>query len=290
MMPVNLYTGGIEHAILHLLYSRFWVKVMRDLGLTAHSEPFARLRNQGMILGEDGEKMSKSRGNVVDPDDLVREYGADTVRTYLMFIAPWELGGPWDPQGINGPAKWLSRVWNVYFETGSSGPAETVSEAELRYAVHATLKKVGADFERLSFNTIVAALMELTNTLVKAKRAPVFGTPAWEEALDVFNRMLAPLVPHIAEEIWAQRGQPGSVHTQSWPVVDEQAATRDTVTVGVQVSGKVRGQVTIARAATQEEAMAAARANPDVARFVEGKDTVKEIYVPGRIINIVVRG
>ncbi|GHF56746.1 leucyl-tRNA synthetase [Deinococcus metalli] len=290
MMPVGLYTGGIEHAILHLLYSRFWIKVMRDMGLTAHSEPFARLRNQGMILGEDGEKMSKSRGNVVDPDDLVREYGADTVRTYLMFIAPWELGGPWDPQGINGPAKWLSRVWNLYFETGSSGPAETVTEAELRYAVHSTLKKVGADFERLSFNTIVAALMELTNTLVKAKRAPVFGTPAWDEALDIFGRMLAPLVPHIAEEIWTQRGQPGSVHTQSWPAVDEAAATRDTITIGVQVSGKVRGQVTISRAATQDEAMAAARANPDVARFVEGKDTVKEVYVPGRIINIVVKG
>ena len=289
MMPVNLYTGGIEHAILHLLYSRFWVKVMRDMGLTKHSEPFARLRNQGMILGEDGDKMSKSRGNVVDPDDLVREYGADTVRTYLMFIAPWELGGPWDPQGINGPAKWLSRVWNIYFEAGTSGPAESVTDADLRYAVHATLKKVTGDFDRLSFNTIIASLMELTNTLVKAKRAPVFGTPAWDEALDVFNRMLAPVVPHIAEEIWMQRGLEGSVHTQSWPAVDEAAATRDTVTIGVQVSGKVRGQVTISKTATQDEAMAAARANADVARFVEGKETVKEVYVPGRIINIVVR-
>ncbi|WP_412029630.1 leucine--tRNA ligase [Deinococcus yunweiensis] len=290
MMPVNLYTGGIEHAILHLLYSRFWVKVMRDMGLTKHSEPFARLRNQGMILGEDGDKMSKSRGNVVDPDDLVREYGADTVRTYLMFIAPWELGGPWDPQGINGPAKWLSRVWNIYFEAGTSGPAESVTDADLRYAVHATLKKVTGDFDRLSFNTIIASLMELTNTLVKAKRAPVFGTPAWDEALDVFNRMLAPVVPHIAEEIWMQRGLEGSVHTQSWPAVDEAAATRDTVTIGVQVSGKVRGQVTISKTATQDEAMAAARANADVARFVEGKETVKEVYVPGRIINIVVKG
>ncbi|MFC3833170.1 MULTISPECIES: leucine--tRNA ligase [Deinococcus] len=290
MMPVNLYTGGIEHAILHLLYSRFWVKVMRDLGLTKHSEPFARLRNQGMILGEDGEKMSKSSGNVVDPDDLVREYGADTVRTYLMFIAPWELGGPWDPQGINGPAKWLSRVWNVYFEDGTSGPAETTTEADLRYAVHSTLKKVTGDFDRLSFNTIIASLMELTNTLVKAKRSPAAGTAAWDEALDIFNRLLAPVVPHIAEEIWHQRGLEGSVHTQSWPAVDEAAATRDTVTIGVQVGGKVRGQVTISKTATQDEAMAAARANADVARFVEGRETVKEIYVPGRIINIVVKG
>ncbi|WP_027460682.1 leucine--tRNA ligase [Deinococcus murrayi] len=289
LLPVDLYTGGIEHAILHLLYSRFWTKAMRDLGLTTQNEPFRWLRNQGMILGEDGEKMSKSRGNVVDPDDLVREYGADTVRTYLMFIAPWELGGPWDPQGINGPAKWLGRVWTLYFGEKTVGPEETLTEGDLRYAVHSTLKKVTGDFGRLSFNTIIASLMELTNTLVKAKRSPAFGTPAWEEALDIFNRMLAPVVPHIAEEIWQERGGTESVHVQAWPEVDEAAATRDTVTIGVQVSGKVRGQVEISKAASQEEALAAARANPDVARFLEGKTTVKEIYVPGRIINIVVK-
>ncbi|GAA5511462.1 leucine--tRNA ligase [Deinococcus carri] len=289
LLPVDLYTGGIEHAILHLLYSRFWTKVMRDMGLTTQSEPFAHLRNQGMILGEDGEKMSKSRGNVVDPDDLVREYGADTVRAYLMFIAPWELGGPWDPSGINGPAKWLARVWALYFDAQAVGPEEKVTEADLRYAVHSTLKKVGGDFERMSFNTIIAALMELTNTLVKAKRSPAFGTPAWEEALDIFNQMLAPVVPYIAEEIWMERGGTESIHLRPWPEVDEAAAVRDTVTIGVQVSGKVRGQVDISKAATQEEALAAARANPDVARFIEGKTTVKEIYVPGRIINLVVK-
>ncbi|MBB5235245.1 leucine--tRNA ligase [Deinococcus budaensis] len=289
LLPVDLYTGGIEHAILHLLYSRFWTKAMRDLGLTTQREPFRWLRNQGIILGPDGEKMSKSRGNVVDPDDLVREYGVDTVRAYLMFIAPWEVGGPWDPSGINGPAKWLGRVWALYFDAQVPGPQEKVTEAELRYAVHSALHKVTGDFERLSFNTIIAALMELTNTLVKAKRSPAFGTPAWQEALDIFNRMLAPVVPHIAEEIWTQRGGQESVHVQSWPQVDEAAATRDTVTVGVQVSGKVRGQVEISKTASQAEAMAAARAHPDVARFVEGKETVKEIYVPGRIINIVVK-
>lgn len=289
LLPVDLYTGGIEHAILHLLYSRFWTKAMRDLGLTTQREPFRWLRNQGIILGPDGEKMSKSRGNVVDPDDLVAEYGVDTVRTYLLFIAPWEVGGPWDPSGINGPAKWLGRVWALYFDDKAVGPEEKVTEGELRYAVHSALSKVTADFERLSFNTIVAALMELTNTLVKAKRSPAFGTPAWNEALDIFNRMLAPVVPHIAEEIWTQRGGEQSVHIQSWPEVDQTAATRDTVTIGVQVSGKVRGQVEISKTASQAEAMAAARAHPDVARFVEGKETVKEVYVPGRIINIVVK-
>ncbi|MDV6375179.1 leucine--tRNA ligase [Deinococcus arenicola] len=289
LLPVDLYTGGIEHAILHLLYSRFWTKVMRDMGLTTQNEPFAWLRNQGIILGEDGEKMSKSRGNVVDPDDLVREYGVDTVRTYLLFIAPWEVGGPWDPQGINGPSKWLARVWNVFFGERTAGPDEAVTVADLRYGIHSTLKKVTGDFERLSFNTIVAALMELTNILVRARRSPAYGTPEWDEALNIFNLLLAPVVPHIAEEIWHGRGLEGSVHVQSWPATDEAAATRDTVTIGVQVGGKVRGQVSISKTATQDEALAAARAEPDVARFLEGKAVVKEIYVPGRIINIVVK-
>ena len=289
LLPVDLYTGGIEHAILHLLYSRFWTKVMRDMGLTTQSEPFARLRNQGMVLGEDGEKMSKSRGNVVDPDDLVREYGADTVRAFLMFIAPWELGGPWDPQGINGPSKWLARVWNLFFEEKVSGPEEKMTDADVRFAAHSALKKVGDDFERMSFNTIISTLMELTNALVKAKRSPVFGTPVWEEALDLFNRMLAPVVPHIAEEIWHERGQTGSVHTAQWPQVDEAAAVRDTVTIGVQVSGKVRGEVSISKTASQEEALSAARAIAEVQKHLEGKTVVKEIYVPGRIINIVAK-
>ncbi|MFK7601772.1 leucine--tRNA ligase [Deinococcus sp. SM5_A1] len=289
LLPVDLYTGGIEHAILHLLYSRFWTKVMRDMGLTTQNEPFAWLRNQGIILGEDGEKMSKSRGNVVDPDDLVREYGVDTVRTYLLFIAPWEVGGPWDPQGINGPSKWLGRVWTLFFGERTAGPDEAVTVADLRYGIHSTLKKVTGDFDRLSFNTIVAALMELTNILVRARRSPSYGTPEWDEALNIFNLMLAPVVPHIAEEIWHERGQEGSVHVQSWPATDETAAVRYTVTIGVQVGGKVRGQVSISKTATQDEALAAARAEPDVARFLEGKAVVKEIYVPGRIINIVVK-
>lgn len=292
LLPVDLYTGGIEHAILHLLYARFWTRVMRDMGLTDQNEPFAKLRNQGMVLGEDGEKMSKSRGNVVDPDDLVAEYGADTVRTYLMFIAPWELGGPWDAKGINGPAKWLGRVWTLFFGGQPDGPRESVSEADLRFAVHTTLQKVEGDFERMSFNTIVAALMELTNTLVKAARSDLYGTPVWDEALNIFNLMLAPVVPHLAEEVWQERsgGAAGSVHTQPWPQVDEAATVRDSVTIGVQVTGKMRGQIEISKAATQEEALAAASANPDLARHWEGKEIAKVIYVPGRILNIVAKG
>ncbi len=263
---------------------------MRDLGLTTQSEPFKVVRNQGIILGPDQEKMSKSRGNVIDPDDLVREYGVDTVRTYLMFIAPWEVGGPWDPSGINGPAKWLARVYTLFSGDRAPGPAEDMTDGDVRYAVHSTLAKVTGDFERLSFNTIVSSLMELTNVLVKAKRSRVFGTPVWDEALRLFNLMLAPVVPHLAEELWQAGGERDSVHLQAWPAVDVQAATRDTVTLGVQVSGKVRGQVSISKTATQAEAMAAARAEPGVAKFLDGKDTVKEIYVPGKIINIVVKG
>ncbi len=288
LLPVNLYTGGIEHAILHLLYSRFWTKTMRDMGLTTQSEPFAWLRNQGMILGEDGEKMSKSRGNVVDPDNLVAEYGVDTVRTFLMFIAPWEVGGPWDSQGINGPSKWLGRVWALFFDV-KTGPEEKVSEADLRYATHSTLKKISGDFERMSFNTIIAALMEFSNVMVKAKRSDIFGSAAWEEALNIFNLMLAPVVPHIAEEIWTERGNTQSVHLQAWPTVDEAAATRDTVTIGVQVSGKVRGEISISKTAPQAEAIAIALAHPDVARYIEGKTIAKEVYVMGRIINIVLK-
>jgi len=287
-MPIDLYTGGIEHAILHLLYSRFWTKAMRDMGLIAQNEPFAAVRNQGIILGEDNEKMSKSRGNVVDPDDLVREYGADTVRVYLAFIAPWEIGGPWSPSGINGPAKWLGRVWSLFFDE-AEGPKENITEGELRYAVHATLRKVTGDFERLSFNTIVAALMELTNTLVKAKRSPVAQAPAWQEALRLFNLMLAPVAPHLAEEIWSERGGMGSVHLQAWPAVDETALVRGTMTIAVQVNGKLRGQIEVVTHADKDVVLAAARAEMGVAKFVEGKETVKEIYVPGKIVNIVVR-
>ena len=180
-------------------------------------------------------------------------------------------------------------MYTLYGDEQAAGPAEQLSEADLRYAVHSTLKKVTGDFERLSFNTIVSSLMELTNVLVKARRSPLYGTPVWTEALNIFNLMLAPMVPHLAEELWQARGERDSVHLAQWPATDEAAATRDTVTIGVQVSGKVRGQVEISKTATQPEAMAAARAEASVARFLDGKETVKEIYVPGKIINIVVR-
>ncbi|MBB6099837.1 leucyl-tRNA synthetase [Deinobacterium chartae] len=289
LLPIDLYTGGIEHAILHLLYTRFWTKVMRDMGLTEVSEPFKALRNQGIILGEDNEKMSKSRGNVVDPDDLVAEYGADTVRVYLMFLAPWSDGGPWNPTGINGPYKWLSRVYSLFFDV-AEGPAENVSEADLRFAVHGTIKKVTEDLERMSFNTAIAALMELTNTLVKAKRSPVAEAASYREALRLFNLLLAPFAPHLAEELWSGSGREGSVHLQSWPEFDPAALVRSSVEVVVQVNGKVRARAEVPASADQDEVFAVALSLPNVVAHTEGKEIVKRIYVPGKLVNVVVKG
>lgn len=293
-MPIDLYTGGIEHAILHLLYSRFWTKVMRDLGLTSHSEPFKKLLNQGMILGEDHEKMSKSRGNVLDPDNLVREYGADTVRIYLMFLAPWEDGAPWSSTGITGPHKWLNRIWSLYFDGADGGPNENLSEADVRFASHTALKRVTNDLERLSFNTAIPAMMELTNTLVKAKRSSVFGSAAWQEALHLLNLMLAPFAPHLAEELWLHTHNQGqeqgeSVHLQAWPAFDESALVKSTIEIAVQVNGKLRASILVEASNSKEDIIALAKQHDNVARHLESGNIVKEIYVPGRLVNIVVK-
>ncbi|HEX2864735.1 MAG TPA: class I tRNA ligase family protein, partial [Deinococcales bacterium] len=290
-MPVDQYIGGIEHAILHLMYARFWTKAMRDIGLVHFSEPFTRLMNQGMILGEDNEKMSKSRGNVVNPDDLVAEYGAETVRLYLQFIGPWDQGGPWAPRGVDGVYRWLGRVWNLFLEpvADDAAPTDAVSVAELRRQSHATLKKVQEDTLAFRFNTAVAAMMEYSNFMTKAKRSPVYATPEWDEALNLFNLMLAPYAPHMAEELWHRRGGEGSVHRQAWPAVDETALTKETFELVVQVNGKLRGRVEAPVNATQDEAMALAKSVENVQVSLEGKTIVKVVFVPGRLLNVVVK-
>ena len=207
-MPVDVYTGGIEHANMHLIYTRFFHKALRDMGITEGHEPMTALRNQGIVLGEDSEKMSKSRGNVVSPDDLVEQYGADVVRAYLMFFTRWTLGGPWDSQGIEGTARWLRRVWNAFTDPVESAgqPSEEVVTA-LRRKLHQTLESVTADYQSFEFNTIVASLMELMNEMYKAREQGAVGSPAWDEAADIYLRMMAPIAPHIAEELWAAAGQ-----------------------------------------------------------------------------------
>ncbi len=288
-LPVDVYTGGVEHATMHLIYTRFFTKVMRDMGLVDFDEPMIVLRNQGIILGEDGEKMSKSRGNVIAPDDLVERYGADTVRGYLMFGWRWEQGGPWDSHGIEGVYRWLHRVWNLVLEPGRAEGTPSPEEiAALRRWTHKTIKRVTDDLEAFAFNTVISALMEFTNALQKAKDTPVYGTEAWEEAIDALLRMLAPCCPHIAEELWVRTGRPYSVHLQSWPQYDPALTVEPTITLVVQVNGKVRARLEVPADISEEAARAAVLADANVQRYVAGKEIRQFIYVPGRLVNIVV--
>ncbi len=289
-LPVDQYTGGIEHATMHLLYTRFFTKAMRDMGLVSFGEPMLRLFNQGTILGEDGEKMSKSRGNVVAPDGLVERYGADTVRAYLMFIGPWELGGPWNSQGIEGVHRFLNRVWSLVVDEPAARAAGQPTAAEtraLRRITHQTIQKVTQDLENFRFNTMIAALMEFTNALLRAKETSVYGTPAWEEAVDNLLLLMAPAMPHISEELWQRRHPGPSVHVQSWPEYDAEAAKEEMVTLVVQVNGKVRDKVEVPVGVGEEAAKAAALATAGAQRYLAGKTPRKVIYVEGKLINFV---
>ncbi len=288
-MPVDIYTGGIEHATMHLLYTRFFHKAMRDAGVTEGHEPMLQLRNQGMVLGEDNEKMSKSRGNVVAPDVLVEKYGSDTVRAYLMFFARWEMGAPWDSKGIEGSARWIRRTWTLFTDDVPDRSSES-SEIlkDFRRKVHQTLRKVTHDFENFEFNTIISSLMELMNEMYKAREAGAAGSDEWKEAQEIYLKMLAPVAPHIAEELWAQLGKPYSIHTQAWPQVDESAAKEDSIELPVQVNGKVRDRITVPAEATEDEIKSAALASEVVQKFLEGKEPKKVIVAKGRLVSVVV--
>ena len=285
-MPVDTYTGGSEHATMHLIYTRFFHKAARDCGITKGDEPMLQLRNQGMVLGEDGEKMSKSRGNVINPDDLVARYGADTVRAYIIFFCRWELGGPWSSTGIEGNSRWLRRVWYMLMEP-SEGTADPQVLRALRRKTHQTLKRVTYDFKNFEFNTIVSSLMELLNEMGRAKNAGAFGSEEWNEAADIYLRMLAPVCPHIAEELWERLGKPYSVHTQPWPQVDEEAAKDEMITLIVQVNGKLRDRILVQPGISDEDAKQLALASDAVQQTLEGRSIRKVIVVPGRLVNIV---
>jgi leucyl-tRNA synthetase len=290
-MPVDTYTGGIEHATMHLLYTRFFHKALRDAGITEANEPMIQLRNQGMVLGEDNEKMSKSRGNVIAPDVLVERYGADTVRAYLMFFARWDMGAPWDSHGIEGSVRWLRRVWTLFTDIAPAVSQTPTSDVlrNLRRRVHQTLRRVTHDFENFEFNTIISALMELMNEMYKAREAGAVGTTQWEEATEIYIKMLAPVAPHIAEELWTtQLGRPYSVHQQQWPKVDEAAAKEDTIELPVQINGKVRDRITVAADASEEEIKSAALASEAVQKYLEGKEPKKVIVANKRLVSLVV--
>jgi len=286
--PVDVYTGGIEHATMHLIYTRFFTKAMRDMGLVDFDEPMLVLRNQGIILGEDGEKMSKSRGNVVSPDELVEQYGADTVRGYLMFGWRWDQGGPWDPQGIQGVYRWLHRVWTLVLEPSQVDGTPTEEQiADLQRATHQTIRSVTDDMEAFSFNTSIARLMEFTNTLQKAKRTPVCSTDAWDEAIETLLLLIAPSCPAIAEELWMRTERPYSIHEQSWPEFDPDLAAEEMITLVVQVNGKLRARMDVPADITEEEAKEAALADDNVQRHLDDKEVKRLIYVPGRLVNVV---
>jgi leucyl-tRNA synthetase len=287
-LPVDQYTGGAEHATMHLLYARFFYKVARDMGLVTGDEPFVRYFAQGQILGPDGRRMSKSRGNVVAPDAQVEKWGSDCFRAYLMFLGPWDQGGPYDVDGIVGVYRWLSRVWAAITDPPTLIDAPDAGR-DLLIDAHSTLKKVGEDYEAKRFNTAISAMMELTNALQKARDAGEADRGSWNETVRLLTLMLAPACPHVAEELWERAGGGYSVHQQDWPAFDPALTVRDTVEIAVQVNGKVRARITIAPDASEEVARTVAMTDPNVASQVDGHEIVRVIYVPGRLLNVVVK-
>jgi len=291
-LPVDLYTGGAEHAVMHLFYARFFIKALRDMGLIDFGEPFTRLFNQGIIIAGK-QKMSKSRGNVVTPDEYVSELGADAVRAYLMFVAPWEQGGEWNDSGISGISRWLNRVWNLILSEYS--PAKNTSldsrqqaKRGLSRITHQTVKKVTEDLEKMRFNTMIAALMEFTNYLMKAKEDGAVAAADWKEAISILLKLLAPTAPHLAEELWQRSGYDYSIHNQSWPQWDEELIKEEQITLVVQVNGKLRDRITVPASITETEAREIALGREKVKAYLEGKKIIKVIYVPGRLLNVVV--
>ena len=294
-MNVDQYIGGIEHAILHLLYARFFVKVLHDIGLVEVDEPFKALLTQGMVLKE-GSKMSKSKGNVVSPEEIIAKYGADTARLFILFAAPVDRDLDWSDQGVEGSYRFLGRVWRIidtYQQLGASGHHDSLSKDEtaLRRELHRAIKKVTEDLDgKFNFNTAISTVMELVNAMYQFKDSHDFvQSDLAKELVEKLTLLLAPFVPHITEEIWHECGFEGSVHAASWPTYEESALVVDEVEVAVQVNGKVRDKLTVSVSLSKEELEAAAKALPRVQEFTEGKTVVKVIVVPKKLINIVVK-
>ena len=276
-IPVDWYNGGMEHTTLHLLYSRFWHKFLYDIGVVPTKEPYMKRTSHGMILGDNNEKMSKSRGNVVNPDDIVRDFGADTLRCYEMFIGDFEKSAPWSENGVKGCRKFLDKVWRtqeMVDEDSNFGKMETL--------VHQTIKKVSEDYENLKFNTAIAQLMTLLNEFNNLDKIS-------KEQFKIFLILLNPVCPHITEEIWQRMGYEGYVHEANWPKYDESKTILDIIELPIQVNGKLRATVEIARDASEDEVFEKAIADDVVTKYLEGKNVVKKIYVKGRIFNIIVK-
>lgn len=282
-MPVDLYVGGSEHTVGHLLYARFWQKVLFDCGLVSHDEPFQKLAHQGVIMGPDGQRMSKSRGNVINPDDVRAEYGADATRLYISFLGPFDKDKPWDTKGIEGVRRFLERVWRLAIDERDEVIAEdSPLPVELERTLHRTIKKVTEDIESLSFNTAISAMMILVNETYKANVRP-------RELLKTLSQLLMPFAPHFAEEIWSRLGGPGFVSTAPWPTFNPDLTTLDTVEMGVQVNGKIRGSISVTLTTTEKDAILMAKKINSVANAIGDMAIAKVIYKPGKILNIIVK-
>ena len=285
-MPVDLYVGGPEHAVGHLLYSRFWNNYLYNKGIAPTKEPFAKLRHQGMILGSNGEKMSKSKGNVINPDDMVKEYGADALRVYEMFMGPIDAAKPWDPNGIDGSKKFLDRVWRLLVESGKVQANEHADgqahSKALDKVYNYTVKKVTSDYENMYFNTAISQMMIFVNTASKEDVIP-------QEYAEGFIKLLSPVAPHIAEEIWNRLGHNDTITYEAWPTYDESKLVEDTIEIPVQINGKVRATIQITVDAAEEDVKNSVHENANIQAQLEGKNVVKEIYVKNKIYNIVVK-
>ncbi|MGE7795447.1 leucine--tRNA ligase [Lysinibacillus fusiformis] len=284
-LPVDIYIGGAEHAVLHLLYARFWHKVLYDLGVVHTKEPFQKLFNQGMILGEGNEKMSKSKGNVVNPDEIIESHGADTLRLYEMFMGPLEASVAWSTNGLDGARRFLDRIWRLLVneEDGTiSAKIQVSNDTTLEKSYHQTVKKVTEDYEGIRFNTAISQMMVFINDCYKAEVIPT----AYAEG---FVKMLAPMAPHIAEELWKLLGHEGTLSYEQWPTYDESKLVDDEVEVAVQVAGKVRAKIVVAKEASKEDIEKIALADEKVQEYMAGKNLVKVIVIPGKLVNIVVK-
>ena len=278
-LPVDLYVGGAEHAVLHLLYSRFWHKVLYDAGVVKCKEPWQRLFHQGMILGDNNEKMSKSRGNDVNPDDIVASHGADSLRLYEMFMGPLEAALPWSTNGLDGSRKWLDRVYRLFIEQDKLSDE---NDHSLDRVYHQTVKKVTDDFETLGFNTAISQMMIFINECYKAPSV-------YKEYAFNFIKMLSCIAPHICEEMWQMLGNENTLAYESWPTYDENMLVSETVEMGVQVNGKLRAKIQVVKDADDEAVKAIAFEQENVKAHIDGKNIVKVIVVKNKIVNIVIK-
>lgn len=282
-LPVNLYVGGAEHAVLHLLYARFWHKFLYDLGVVPTKEPFQKLVNQGMILGSNHEKMSKSKGNVVNPDDIVEKYGADTLRLYEMFMGPLDASIPWSEEGLGGAHKFINRVWNLLIDENDNlrDRVTTINNHDLDKIYNETVKKVTEDYEAMHFNTAISQLMVFVNNAYKADSLPL-------EYVEGLVKLLSPVVPHITEELWSKLGHVGSIAYAKWPTYDESKLVEDVVEIVVQINGKVRQHLQVSKDASREELQALALNDERIKQELADKEVKKVIAVPGKLVSIVV--